>query len=334
MAYSPQFTITTTLLGYVESIASTRERIAQAAVAVPWMHAIQRDSRSRNAYASTAIEGNSLSLEQVRAIEAGGSPLAASNRERREIENCLAGLRHIERQPARDRLRHDDILELHRILADGVMEQGVAGRYRTIAVRVGSFVPPPPSDVSGLMFELLSWWNDKAEVVSPVLSSAIIHYRFEAIHPFADGNGRTGRALSLWELYRRGFDSHHVFSVDEFFWEDRERYYRMLMDVRERGEDLTAWLEYCAEGLLVTLERVWSRIQAVDRRAAGPPLMLTPRQEQVLRLLRDHGGMAPAEMWARLGVSKQAASGILRPLLDAGVILRTGTRKTGRYVLP
>jgi len=88
-------------------------------------------------------------------------------------------------------------------MAGDVMDQGTAGRYRTMSVRVGRYIPPPPGDVSGLMFELLTWWNKEAANLSPVLSSAIVHYRFEAIHPFADGNGRTGRALALWELYRR-----------------------------------------------------------------------------------------------------------------------------------
>ena len=71
-------------------------------------------------------------------------------------------------------------------------------------VRVGPFLPSPPEDVSGLMFEMLDWWNKDAPGLSPVLSSAIVHHRFETIHPFADGNGRTGRALALWEFYRRG----------------------------------------------------------------------------------------------------------------------------------
>jgi len=79
-----------------------------------------------------------------------------------------------------------------------------------VRVRVGQFVPPLPEDVSGLMFELLEWWNKDASGLSPVLSSAILHHRFETIHPFADGNGRTGRVLALWELYRRGFDAHHI----------------------------------------------------------------------------------------------------------------------------
>ena len=63
-------------------------------------------------------------------------------------------------------------------------------------------------------------------------------------------------------------------------------------------------------------------------------LVLRPRQEQLLHLLRDHGGgMAPAEIWEALGVSRQGAMDLLRPLLDAGVVEKVGGNKTGRYVL-
>lgn len=86
-------------------------------------------------------------------------------------------------------------------------------------------------------FEFLGWWNKDSTGLSPVPSSAIVHYRFEAIHPFADGNGRTGRAPALWELYRRGFESHRIFSVDEFYREDRPRYYAALQAVRQQGKE-------------------------------------------------------------------------------------------------
>ena len=332
MSYAPQFTITPALLSRVETIAALRERIQGAAVQVAWIPALQKDSRARNAHSSTAIEGNPLTLEQVRAVEAGEA-LTVPARPRREVVNYFAALRHVEKQAAKKRLTHEDLLRLHAIVAGEVMDQGEAGRYRSMRVRVGPYLPPPPEMVSGLMAEFLDWWNKDAPKLSPVLSSAIVHYRFEAIHPFADGNGRTGRALALWELYRRGFDSHHIFSVDEFYWEDRPRYYAALQAVRQAGDDLTSWLEYSAEGLQQTLQRVWGRIQQFSASRGGAKLVLRPKQEQLLQLLRARGSLSPREIWDGLAISKQGALDLLRPLIEAGLIERVGTLKHGRYTL-
>ncbi len=332
MSYQPQFSITPRLLTLVEKVAGLRERILGATVELSWIPALQKDTRSRNVHASTAIEGNPLTLEQVRALEEGRELRASDHRSKREVVNYLAGLRYVEKHASLNSVRHEDLFELHRILAGEVMDQGEAGRYRTMAVRVGDYLPPTPDEVSGLMFELLDWWNRRAGELSPVLSSAILHYRFEAIHPFADGNGRTGRALALWELYRRGFDTHHIFSIDEYYWEDRPRYYAALAEVRQRSEDLTGWLEYCTEGLVQTLERVWLRVQAYSIKSPEK-LVLRPKQEQLLELLRDHGSMAPAELWDALKLSKQGTMDLLRPLLEAGLVEKRGNKKTGRYVL-
>jgi Fic family protein len=184
------------------------------------------------------------------------------------------------------------------------------------------------------MRDLLAWWNEEAPELSPVLSSGVLHYRFEEIHPFADGNGRVGRALALWELYRRGFDTHHIFSVDEFYWEDRPRYYAALDAVRRKGGDLTGWLEYVAEGLHVTMEKVWARMQRLEARSGRAKLVLRPKQEQLLQMLRDRKSMAPQEIWDALGVTKQGAIKLLKPLLEAGMLRRVGSRKSGRYILP
>ena len=333
MSYEPQFNITPGLLAQVEKIAALRERILAATVQVPWIPALQKDTRTRNTHSSTAIEGNPLTLDQVRAVEEGRELSAVAPRAQREVTNYLAGLRFIEKNAVKARVTHEDIFRLHRILAEEVMDQGTAGRYRMIAVRVGRYVPPPPGDVSGLMFELLAWWNHESVKLSPILSSAILHYRFEAIHPFADGNGRTGRALALWELYRRGFDSHHIFSVDEFYWEDRPRYYQSLEMVRKAGEDLSGWLEYSAEGLLKTLERVWTRVQNLCAQSTKKKFVLRPRQEQLLQVLRDKKSMSSREIWDALGISKQGALDLLRPLVQAGLVRRVGSKKSGRYIL-
>jgi Fic family protein len=333
VSYKPVYTITPLLLSEVEQVAALRERILAAAVQVPWIPALQKDTRIRNAHSSTAIEGNPLTLEQVRAIEEGREIPATSQRPRREVANYFAGLRFVEKNAHRSAITDAEVLTLHRIMAGEVMDQGTAGQYRTIRVRVGKYVAPPPERVQPMMSDLLEWWNKQAAKISPILSSAIVHHQFETIHPFADGNGRAGRMLALWELYRRGFDSHHIFSVDEFYWENRARYYAALEKVGGEDDDLTSWLVYSAEGLRVTLERVWTRIQKLTAHAGKAKLVLRPKQEQLLHLLREYKALAPREIWEAVGVSKQGALDLLRPLIKAGLVKRVGTKKAGRYVL-
>lgn len=334
MKYEPIFSVTHPLINRIEQIATLRERILNATLNVSWIPALRMDSKARNAHSSTAIEGNPLTLEQVRAVEEGRDVPSVTERAKREVVNYFAGLRHIEKQADIKTVRHDDLFELHSIIAGGgVMDQGEAGRYRTIMVRVGPHFPPAPNEISAMMFDLLEWWNKETANFSPVITSAILHYRFEEIHPFADGNGRVGRALALWELYRRGFDTQHIFSVDEFYWENRPRYYAELQCVQQGDGDLTSWIEYCAEGIQQTLEQVWSRIQKFSAGAVTPKLTLRPKQERLLALLQERGCMTPAEIWAALNISKQGALDLLNPLIEAGLIVREGTRKSGGYRL-
>jgi DNA-binding MarR family transcriptional regulator len=103
--------------------------------------------------------------------------------------------------------------------------------------------------------------------------------------------------------------------------------------VRQEGGDLTSWLEYCAEGFEQTLERVWERLGQLSVTSARERVVLRPRQEQLLKLLGQSGGMTPSALWAELKVSKQGAMDLLRPLLEVGLVKRVGTLKTGRYVL-
>jgi Fic family protein len=332
MAYEPYFTITPKILNLVEAVVALRERIQHATIELAWIPALQRDTRNRNVHASTAIEGNTLTLVQVGQLAEGEKLAINDKRGEREVMNYFAGLRHIEKQVRKKTIRHEDIFKLHQVLAKGVMDQGEAGRYRTISVRVGDYMPPAAQDVSGLMFELLDWWNNASRELSPILSSAILHHRFESIHPFADGNGRTGRSLALWELFRRGFDTHHIFSVDEYYWNNRPAYYAALNAVRHEGDDLTSWLLYSTEGLRQTLEQVWLRVQAFQSQTKQK-LILRPKQEKLLALLRDHGSMSPAELWSAVKVSRQGAMDLLRPLIKAGLVVKEGNNKTGRYRL-
>lgn len=333
MPYVPNFTITAYLVKIIEEIASFREKIIASTIQVPWIPALQKDARVRNTHSSTAIEGNPLTLEEVRILEDGKQLPTATARSKREVLNYFAALRFIEKNSSKKIILEKDLLKLHKIISTDVMDQGKAGEFRTVAVRVGNYFPPKPDVVPQLTNELLEWWNKLSSKWSPVISSAIIHYRFEAIHPFGDGNGRTGRALALWELYRRGFDAYHIFFVDEFYWEDRQGYYRALDNIRQQSDDLTGWLEYVAEGIHLTLEKVLLRIQKLSLNTGSEKIVLRPKQEKLLNILRDKKSMSPKEIWEALDISKQGALDLINPLIKAGIMERIGTKKSGKYIL-
>lgn len=333
MSYTPSFHITSHLIKIIEEISVYRQKILSATVQVPWIPILQKEARTQTTHSSTAIEGNPLTLEEVRAIEEGWPIQKAGARAQKEILNQLAGLRFIEKNQNKKIITRADLFRLHKIIASDVMDQGEAGCYRTFGVRVGFYSPPPAEKVPSLMRDYLEWWNKKSAEWSPVISSAILHYHFEEIHPFGDGNGRMGRALALWELYRRGFDTHHIFSVDEIYWENRSRYYAQLNSVQQSNGDLTGWLEYAAEVLHLTLERVLERVERLAAKETSGKIFLTPKQERLLKLLRDKGALAPHEIWKALGVTKQGAMKILNPLLAFGLIRRRGTRKSGKYII-
>src|SRR5437867_2281250 len=123
MAYSPRFTVTPALIGMMEDIAALRERIQAATAQLPWLPTLRADARVRNAHSSTAIEGNPLTLEEVRSLEEAKATRAADDRASREVLNQLAGLRFIERHAGQTRMTHEDVLSLHRLIGAGVMDQ-------------------------------------------------------------------------------------------------------------------------------------------------------------------------------------------------------------------
>jgi len=252
VSYQPKFTITSRLLSQIDEIAVTRDKILVSKMRMP--------------HRSTGMKGHSFTLEKVRALANGEDFPVVAERSTQDVLNYFAMRLSNERKSGRSRWTHEDIFKLHRIIASrDVMGQGAAGQYRTIPVRAGRFVPPPPQEVSRLMSELLEWWNTNGPEMPVVLTSAIVHYRISAIHPFPDGNGRLGRALGLWELHRSGFDGRHILPLNERYWGERRHYYAALRAVRLRREDLTGWLEYSAEGLRLTLERTWMRAQQHSR---------------------------------------------------------------------
>ncbi len=335
MPYKPCFTITSEILRRLETIQALHARIQAAAIKLPALPLIQKDVVVRSAHGSSAIEGNPLTLEEARTVLEGKDVPTATRRSLQEIRNAAAAMKFIQRQGDAKLIREDDVFKIHTLLGAGdALDRGPIGAYRTYGVQVGGHIAPHFSDVPHFMKELLEWLNSEAAQWPAVVSSAVLHFRFEFIHPFGDGNGRAGRALAAWELYRRKFDSQHIFAVDETLWNNRRLYYSALdRTQKHQQQDLSSWIEFMAEMVEITLDQTWKRMDDLPQAKSREKIHLTPRQEKLLKLLRT-GPMRPSELQKELEVTKGGLHFMLKPLLHAGLVQRAGGYKTGVYRIP
>lgn len=333
MGFNPPYKVTAHILQLIERIAILKTKIESATISVPWIPSLSRDAISRTARSSTAIEGNPLTLKEVQILADGGDLPGIADRHKHEVLNALASLKFISAHTEKKTIAEKDILRLHKIIGKNALDREPIGAYRPYEISVGSYQAPQPSDVPLLMSELLQWLNGPGQKLPAVITSAILHCQFETIHPFGDGNGRVGRVLATWELYRRHFDIHHIFSVDEVYNENRQQYYRALYAVQSKQADFTGWIEYVCEAIELTLERVWERILLVQAgKGRMTKLVLTPKQETLIKLLRE-GPLGIKEIQEKLKITRPGAHFILKPLVKSNVIKRTAGHKIGKYTL-
>lgn len=206
---------------------------------------------SREAVLSSRIEGIQASLADLYALEAQ-TPLFEEKRraDAEEVRNYVLALEHgLESElPISNRL----LREMH-----GILMQGVRGRNRSPGQfrksqnwigppgakrRDATYVPPPPGPIlEGCLSDLEKFINAENDL-PPLVEIALVHYQFEAIHPFLDGNGRIGRLLITLMLLRRGLLSQPLLHLSAYFERHRSTYYEGLLGISQRG----AWEEWLA----------------------------------------------------------------------------------------
>jgi Fic family protein len=330
--YAPEFHVGPRVYRLLEEISKVREQLRSSLVKVPWVPSLVRDAMARAAWGSTAIEGCTLSLEAIKGLMEGKEALGYPDRHVRMAQNYLKALTWLQKRDKAAAVLEKDVLHLHRVISQDAVDAGPVGAYRKTDVRAGLHLCPPWREAPRLTRDLLAWLNGPAAELPTVFSSALLHLRFVEIHPFRDGNGRLGRALATWQLYRMGFDTLHVFALDEVLLENRALYIKNLQRVQVEHADLGGWLEFIAESILETLERVQKRVQALGA-AAEAPLSLTPRQEKLLHLLRERGPLAIRDLARSLQLTPPGAHYALKPLLRGGVVKTLGSHKSTRYSL-
>lgn len=198
--YVPPYTISNKMLELVSEISEKVGRITSHKELESKPH-LRRNNRIRSIHSSLKIEANSLSLSDVRDV-INGHLVLGDQKEIQEVKNAYAAYEKI---PEIDPTSISDLKRIHGILTYRTVSESGVFRKGDEGVFSGSeciFVAPPPHMVNELMRDLMQWVKEKEGVIHPLILSAIFHYKFVFIHPFADGNGRMARLWHTVLLYR------------------------------------------------------------------------------------------------------------------------------------
>ncbi len=294
----------------------------------------------REALASTRIEGTQASLSEVFQAELDErAPTADVVEVQRYLEATQLAHDLIQELPLTQRL----ILRVHGALLQDVRgDDRRPGEFRTSPVWIGgagatpdtaAFVPPLPAQVPGLLADWESFVNAEPAPYPALIQAALMHYQFETIHPFLDGNGRIGRLLINLQLMLRGRLSHPLLYLSSYFESHRDDYYRGLQGVRESG-DVDAWFLFFLRAVQDQAgDAVRRARQLIDVREDYLAEAIQARSSlpRLVAMIVQNPFVTVKAVQTRLGLTNQGARSLVRSAVDRGWLASVGARgRAGR----
>lgn len=290
-------------------------RLDGTARALPDRTLLIRSFIRREAQLSSYIEGTFADYGEVAGADAAEEKrqrVAYRVRETLNAERAItAGIRAVSEQGMPITLAL--IRQLHEILLEDVEGHDCRGRYRKVQVYIGNralgpdyarFVPPPPTFVPELMEQHHQYLTNDDGMPIPI-RLALLHYHFETIHPFDDGNGRLGRTLILMAMCQTGLLTVPVFNPSLTLERHRDTYYDSLLGISTRGRWLE-WIEFFLRSLRDAAVESAAKVREV--------LVLAANYQEIVRDLK---------------MSAAAAHTVERLLIDPIVTVQQVTRWTG-----
>jgi Fic family protein len=290
---------------------------------------------TKEATVSSKIEGTQTSFQEALVKEQDLDP------ERRDdwqevhcyIDAMNRAMEEMIKLPISTRL----IRQTHATLLQGVRgKEKLPGEFRSSQNWIGPslkhaiFVPPMHDEISDLMSDLERFihsdQDDPPSHVPHLIKIALIHYQFETIHPFLDGNGRIGRLLITLYLLDKGILQKPTLYLSDFFERNRRDYYDNLMRVREKN-DLRSWLEFFLVGVIETTESSISTFRQIillrDRLELTELIKLGKKQADAKRLINElykQPIVDTAAVAERLGVHFTTANRLIKDFQELGIL--------------
>jgi len=306
-------------------------------------HLLVRPFIRREAVLSSRIEGTQASLTDLYTYEAVQMSLFEIAGDVREVQNYVRameyGLERLETLPVSLRL----IREIHAQLMEGVRgDHWNPGEFRHTQNWIGpqnstlenaTFVPPPPDEMLQALTRLEAFLHASSDL-PPLIRLGLIHYQFEAIHPFLDGNGRVGRLLSSLLLCAWGLLPQPLLNLSAYFEANREAYYDHLIQVSQKG----MWLEWSGYFLQGVKSQAGDAVQRIRRlhdlreryRAKFQTSRAAARLLQVIDFLFEKPVLTIQQVAASLDVHYPSAQRYVKHLEAEGILSETTGRARDR----
>jgi Fic family protein len=321
MSYQPPFTITATIIDLISKISEKVGLVQRDySEASPQL---RKNNRIKTITGTLAIEGNTLTEDQVSAV-LEGKPVLANLRELAEVEGAIAAYDQLTQL---DPLSLDDLLNAHKLMMANILTKAGSFRTKPVGIYKGKqvvHVAPPAHQVAGLMAELFEWI--KSSDTHPLITSSVFHYEFEFIHPFIDGNGRMGR---LWQTlmlaqWKPLFNDLPLESVIKEYQQD---YYDALGRADEKA-DSTEFISFMLQAILKTLNK-----NAPLNASQNAPVKLkglkTP--EAIMLLIQSNSSITRKELASTIQKDIRTIARAIKKLQQQGHLKRVGSDKTGHW---
>lgn len=271
---------TNKLVNYLSKASNSLGKLSEAGSKMSNPNLMIVPYLKNEAVLSSRIEGTKTTLSEV--FKGELEDKRKLDEDHKEVLNYIStlhfGLKHIEEGKPIDEFL---IKTMHTKLLQGVRgEMKAPGRYKDSINWIGgtsldnaTYVPAHPDTVESLMKDLMTFLQDNG-VYDDLLKIGLVHYWFEAIHPFSDGNGRLGRLLIILDLCQRGLLSQPLLYLSAYFEKNRSEYYTRLERVSSHGE-MEEWLEFFLRGINVQSNEVLLKTNEMQNLKQEYRLLLT-----------------------------------------------------------
>ena len=321
--YKPPFTVSPKAINLIANISSQIERYAIKMEQGDTLR-LRRANRIKTIHSSLAIEGNTLSEGEVKAVLEGKTVVAPI----KEIQEVRNAIKTYELYPQLDPFSLQDLLLAHGTMMAGLVDEAGVFRKGGVGVFDGDkpvHIAPQADRVRDLMNDLFVWLDNADDHL--LIKSCVFHYEFEFIHPFADGNGRIGRLWQSLILGRLNPVFEHL-PVENMVYSNQQAYYNAI-NKSSYLADSGPFIDFMLEEILNALIDHQGKSNADIAGEKG----LNYQQERVLGYLRADKHMTAAKIAKDLDMSARQVERMLADLKAKGIIRREGANRNGYWIV-